>query len=49
MRGMWKPYGYGWVTLGFFLISIVGHWLFGWFAYADEQSAHALRSWSPAT
>lgn len=32
-----KNYGYAWVTLGFFIISIVGHWVFGWFAYVDEQ------------
>lgn len=38
---VWKAYGYAWVTLGFFLISLVGHWLFGWFAYVDEQQAHA--------
>jgi hypothetical protein len=31
-------YGYLWVTLGFFLISIVGQWLFGWFAYINEQT-----------
>ncbi len=35
----WK-YGYAWITLAFFLISLVGHWLFGWFAYVDEQQAH---------
>jgi hypothetical protein len=34
-----KAYSYGWVTLGFFVISLVGHWLFGWFAYVDEQTA----------
>ena len=38
---LWKAYGYAWVTLGFFLISLVGHWLFGWFAYVNEQQAHA--------
>ena len=37
---IWKRYGYGWVTLGFFLISLAGHWLFGWFAYVDEQQQH---------
>lgn len=37
---IWKRYGYGWVTLGFFLVSLVGHWLFGWFAYVDEQQQH---------
>ena len=38
---IWKQYGYAWVTLGFFLISLVGHWLFGWFAYVNEQQAHS--------
>jgi hypothetical protein len=36
----WK-YGYAWVTGAFFLFSLAGHWLFGWFAYVDEQRAHA--------
>ena len=40
-HSIWKGYGYAWVTLGFFLISFVGHWLFGWFAYVSEQQAHA--------
>jgi hypothetical protein len=40
-RSTWKAYGYAWVTLGFFLISFIGHWLFGWFAYVSEQQAHA--------
>lgn len=40
-HSFWKAYGYAWVTLGFFLISIIGHWLFGWFAYVNEQQAHA--------
>jgi hypothetical protein len=38
---MWKGYGFAWVTLGFFLVSFIGHWLFGWFAYVSEQQAHA--------
>ena len=38
----WKRYAYGWVTLGVFLISLVGHWLFGWFAYVDEQRERGL-------
>jgi hypothetical protein len=33
--------GYLWVTLAFFLFSIIGHWAFAWFAYVDEASAHA--------
>jgi hypothetical protein len=31
---IWKRYGFAWITGGFFLISLAGHWLFGWFAYA---------------
>jgi hypothetical protein len=38
MPSIWKKYGYAWVTLGFFAVSITGHWLFGWFAYVDEQT-----------
>ncbi|RWO51686.1 DUF6766 family protein [Mesorhizobium sp.] len=36
---VWRAYSYAWITLGFFIISIVGHWVFGWFAYLDEQRA----------
>lgn len=32
--------GYLWVTLAFFVITIVGHWVFAWFAYAQEQEEH---------
>jgi hypothetical protein len=39
-QSIWKRYSYAWVTLGFFLITLVGHWLFGWFAYLNEQAAH---------
>jgi hypothetical protein len=35
-----KKYGFAWVTIGFLLVSIVGHWVFGWFAYVDEQQTH---------
>lgn len=38
---IWSRYGFLWVTGGFFLISLLGHWLFGWFAYANEQLAHS--------
>ena len=33
-------FGFAWITGLFFLISLVGHWLFGWFAYVNEQHAH---------
>lgn len=35
-----KAYAYGWITVGLFLFSLAGHWLFGWFAYRDEQETH---------
>jgi hypothetical protein len=37
---IWRRYAYAWITAAFFLISITGHWLFGWFAYVDEQRQH---------
>ncbi|TCU29275.1 hypothetical protein EV130_102456 [Rhizobium azibense] len=36
-----KRYAYGWITAIFFLVSILGHWVFGWFAYVDEARQHA--------
>jgi hypothetical protein len=36
---VWKRYGYAWITAAFFLLSLAGHWAFGWFAYLDEQRA----------
>src|SRR3712207_6343954 len=35
-----RRYAYGWITLGFFLVSIGLHWLFGWHAFADEAASH---------
>lgn len=35
-----KKYGFAWVTVGFLIISLIGHWVFGWFAYVSEQSLH---------
>jgi hypothetical protein len=37
---LWRAYAYAWITLGLFLFTLVGHWLFGWFAYVDEQQVH---------
>jgi hypothetical protein len=36
-----EAYGFAWVTGVLFITSLVGHWLFGWFAYIDEQRAHS--------
>ena len=35
-----RNYAYGWITVLFFLLSIVGHWVFGWYAFADEAAEH---------
>lgn len=35
-----KRYAYGWLTAIFFLVSIAGHWVFGWFAFVDEAAQH---------
>ena len=35
-----RRYAYGWITLIFFLVSIGLHWLFGWYAFADEAGQH---------
>lgn len=35
-----KKYGFAWVTLGFLVFSLIGHWVFGWFAFVSEQQAH---------
>ena len=34
-----KAYGFVWVTAAFFLISLIGHWVLGWFAFVNEQTA----------
>ena len=39
-RSIWSRYGFAWVTAGFFLVTLVGHWVFGWFAYVSEQASH---------
>src|SRR6185312_7473779 len=39
-KSRWRGYAYGWITLGLFVFSLAGHWIFGWFAYVDEQNAH---------
>ena len=35
-----KRYGYLWLTLAFFLVSIGLHWFFGWQAFAQEAAQH---------
>lgn len=35
-----KRYGYAWITLIFFLVSIAAHWIFGWYSFVDEAREH---------
>lgn len=35
-----KGYAYAWITLSFFLISLILHWTFGWSAFVDEAAEH---------
>jgi hypothetical protein len=37
---IWRRFAFAWITLGLFLFSLAGHWLFGWFAYASDQAQH---------
>ena len=39
---IWSRYGFLWVTGGIFLITLTGHWIFGWYAYLNEQQGHGL-------
>lgn len=42
MLPFWKRYSYGWITLTLFLAALAGHWILAWYAYVDEQVAHAM-------
>lgn len=37
-NSIYSKYGFFWITLILFLGSWAGHWLFGWFAYVNEQN-----------
>jgi hypothetical protein len=39
-QSIWVKYGFFWVTLFLFLFSLVGHWIFGWYAFVNEELAH---------
>jgi len=37
---IWRKYGYAWVTLIFFLFSLLLHFVFGWEAFRDQSASH---------
>lgn len=37
---IFKKYGYAWLTVGFFLVSLILHWYFGWQSYVAEALEH---------
>jgi hypothetical protein len=39
--GIWKRYGFLWVTLALFIGSLAGHWTCAWFSYVNEQRDHS--------
>jgi hypothetical protein len=41
--GIWKKFGFAWVTLGFLVLSLIGHWIFGWFAWSAKGFILASR------
>lgn len=36
---IFRKYSYFWITAAFFIFSLCGHWIFGWFAYVQEQGS----------
>src|SRR5687768_18502798 len=39
-KTIFSRYGFAWVTLALFLITLSGHWFVGWLAYLREQHDH---------
>jgi hypothetical protein len=37
---IWKKKSYVWITLVFFIFSVILHWIFGWEVYKQDQQAH---------
>ncbi len=40
MKSPLTKYGYLWITAILFLLSLFGHWYYGWEAYINEQQDH---------
>lgn len=41
LDSIFSKYSYFWFTLIFFSFSLIGHWIFAWLAFVDEQSMHS--------
>ena len=39
-KTIWNKYGFLWVTLAMFVVSLIGHWMFAWSAFQQEQLQH---------
>ena len=37
---IFRKYAYAWLTVGFFTVSLVLHWYFGWRSYVGEAAEH---------
>jgi hypothetical protein len=37
---MFRRHAYGWITLAFFLVSLLLHWYFGWHHFVEEARSH---------
>lgn len=35
-----RKYAYAWITMAFFLVSMVLHWYFGWLAFVSDAREH---------
>lgn len=42
--GVLGKYGYAWITLAFFLVSMLLHWYFGWQAFQAEEAQHGQQA-----
>lgn len=39
-NSIFNKYSYLWITLAFFIFSVIGHWVFSWKTYVEEQQEH---------
>ncbi len=39
-KSIWNKYSFAWITAALFAFSLLGHWIFAWFAFVNEQTVH---------